>query len=161
MHTSISLHPRIALGIKKNNASFGFDFSRPFQFIRSNSAMRGGSSDPAIIVQGAFTGGGAHVGNSGTLANRWELTNTSTFTRAAHTMKWGARVRQSFTDSTSMSDFGASLDQSVITTLLGRGARRHSRTLGHTEHTQRRGGRLQGQRVRCSQGNPSSGPDRR
>ena len=77
-----------------------------FQFMRSDSAMRGGSSDPAIIVQGAFTGGGAQVGNSGTLASRWELTNTSTFTRAAHMMKWGARVRQSFTGSTSVSNFG-------------------------------------------------------
>ncbi|HUP04624.1 MAG TPA: hypothetical protein VMU19_11585, partial [Bryobacteraceae bacterium] len=79
-----------------------------FQFMRSNSGMNGGSNALGISVQDAFTGGGAQVGNSGTVAKRWELTNTSTFTRGTHTIKWGARLRQSFTDSTSMNNFGGS-----------------------------------------------------
>ena len=77
-----------------------------FQFMRSASESTGGSNDIGISVQGAFTGGGAQVGNSGSVVKRWELTNTSTFTHGKHTTKWGARVRQSFTDSTSMNNFG-------------------------------------------------------
>jgi hypothetical protein len=77
-----------------------------FQFMRSNSAMTGGTNDLVISVQGAFTSGGAQAGNSGTTSNNWELTNTSTFTRGKHTVKWGGRVRGSAEDSTSTSNFG-------------------------------------------------------
>jgi len=77
-----------------------------FQFMRSTSALSGGSNIPAIIVDGAFSGGGAQVGNSGSAGNRWETTNTSTYTHLTHTLKWGARVRQSFDSSTSLSNFG-------------------------------------------------------
>jgi hypothetical protein len=77
-----------------------------FQLMRSHSGMSGGANDPILMVQGAFTNGGAQVGNSGTTTNGWELTNASTFTRGAHTIKWGARLRRSSTDSTSMNNFG-------------------------------------------------------
>ena len=76
------------------------------QFMRATSGMTGGTNDLSISVQGAFTNGGAQVGNSGTTANRWELTNTSTFTRGTHTFKWGGRVRGVSEDSTSESNFG-------------------------------------------------------
>ncbi len=87
-----------------------------FQFMRSNSRMNGGSNDLAISVQGAFTGGGAQVGNSGATSNNWELTNSSTFTRGAHILKWGARLRRSADQSTSTSNFGGAY------TFLGRSA---------------------------------------
>ena len=79
-----------------------------FQFMRSNSQSIGDNTIPSISVQGAFNGGGAGIGNSGTLAKRLELSNASTFTYRAHTIKWGGRLRQSFTDSTSVSNFGGS-----------------------------------------------------
>jgi hypothetical protein len=79
-----------------------------FQYARSASQMMNGSNDPAIVVQGAFTGGGAQVGNSGNTVNRLEFSNTSTFTRGTHTVKWGGRGRQGFTDSVSMNNFGGS-----------------------------------------------------
>src|ERR1039457_2377133 len=63
-----------------------------FQFMRATTAMTGGSNDLATSVQGAFTSGGAQVGNSGTTSNRWELTNTSTFTLGTHPTKSGGRV---------------------------------------------------------------------
>ena len=57
-------------------------------------------------MQGAFNGGGAQIGNSGTLSDRLELSNNSTYTRKTHTIKWGGRLRQVFLDSTSVSNFG-------------------------------------------------------
>jgi hypothetical protein len=76
-----------------------------FQYMRSTSHMTGGSADLIISVQSAFTSGGAQVGNSGNTANNWELTNTSTFTRGAHTFKWGGRVRRSAEESTQASNY--------------------------------------------------------
>ena len=77
-----------------------------FQFMRSNSGMTGGTNDLVISVQGAFTSGGAQVGNSGTISNNWELTNTSTFVRGTHALKWGGRVRGFAQESTSTNNFG-------------------------------------------------------
>ena len=80
-----------------------------FQFMRSDSVSTGDNTIPAINVQGAFNGGGAQIGNSGTLSDRLELSNNSTYTRKTHTIKWGGRLRQVYLDSTSMSNFGGTL----------------------------------------------------
>ncbi len=77
-----------------------------FQYMRTDLSNVGDNSIPAISVQGAFDGGGAQIGDSGTLNNRWELTNISTMTRQTHTLKWGGRLRQSFIDDTSLNNFG-------------------------------------------------------
>ena len=77
-----------------------------FQFMHSGSQSIGDNTIPAINVAGAFNGGGAQVGNSGTTQNNLEYSNTSTFTRKAHTIKWGGRLRQSYLDSTSVTNFG-------------------------------------------------------
>ncbi|SPE33247.1 Cna B domain protein [Candidatus Sulfopaludibacter sp. SbA6] len=77
-----------------------------FQYMHTVSAMSGGSNLPAIVVQGAFSGGGAQVGNSGATSNRLELSNNWTYTHKTHTIKWGARGRQAYDDSTSLSNFG-------------------------------------------------------
>jgi hypothetical protein len=61
-----------------------------FMFMRSNSESMGDNTVPAINVQGAFFGGGAQIGNSGTLSDRLEL-NNSTIRLEAHTIKWGGR----------------------------------------------------------------------
>src|ERR1035438_8474345 len=65
-----------------------------FQFMRTNSQSTGDNTIPAINVAGAFNGGGAQVGNSGTLSDRLEFSNNSTYTRRMHTIKWGGRARQ-------------------------------------------------------------------
>ena len=64
-----------------------------------------GDAAPAIEVQGAFSGGGAPLGNSGTVTSNWELTNLSIYTRGKHTLKWGGRVRQSRLTDTSLNNF--------------------------------------------------------
>lgn len=77
-----------------------------FQYLRSELSRGSDNTTPAIAVQGAFEGGGAQVGNSGSLANRWELSNISTYSHQRHTFKWGARFRQSWLDDTSVNNFG-------------------------------------------------------
>ncbi len=57
-------------------------------------------------MQGAFTGGGAQIGNSGNLSNRWELTSATTYTKGSQVWRFGARLRQSFNGDTSVNNFG-------------------------------------------------------
>jgi hypothetical protein len=76
-----------------------------FQFMRSESRMAGGSNALIVSVQDAFTSGGAQVGNSGSLTKGWEFSNTSTFTRGGHTIKWGGRFRNSGVDSTANQNY--------------------------------------------------------
>jgi len=76
-----------------------------FQFMRTNLSHSSASSDPALSVVGAFENGGAQIGNSGTMSNRWELSNITTLTQGTHIWKWGARLRQSFIDDTSVNNF--------------------------------------------------------
>jgi hypothetical protein len=77
-----------------------------FQFMRLNVAMLGDNTLPAVNVEGAFANGGASIGHSSTINHRWELTNTTTYTKSTHTIKWGARLRQDFMDDTSVKNFG-------------------------------------------------------
>lgn len=77
-----------------------------FQYQRSSLWNYGNNTGPLVIVQGAFQDGGAQVGNSGSTSNNLELSNATTLTRGAHTIKWGGRFRQSFIDDTSRNNFG-------------------------------------------------------
>jgi hypothetical protein len=76
------------------------------QYMHMHTGNIGDISVPGLVVQGAFTDGSSQIGDSGSTSNRWELTNTSTFIHKTHTIKWGARLRQTFDASTSMSNFG-------------------------------------------------------
>ena len=71
-----------------------------------DSIEHGDNTMPALNVQGAFTGGGPQIGNSGNTANHAEVTNTTTMTHGTHTIKWGGRFRQSFNNDTSVNNFG-------------------------------------------------------
>ncbi len=76
-----------------------------FQFLHSRFADTGANSSAALIVQGAFQGGGASAGLSNDSINRFELTNLTTRIHGTHTFKWGARVRESFNSDTSLNNF--------------------------------------------------------
>ncbi|HLH31119.1 MAG TPA: carboxypeptidase-like regulatory domain-containing protein [Terriglobia bacterium] len=76
-----------------------------FQFSRYTNQNIVTGSSAAIWVQDAFTGGSATVGNSRNTTNRWEMTNMSVLNRGKHTLKWGARLRQSFNNDVSESNF--------------------------------------------------------
>ncbi|HLJ49956.1 MAG TPA: carboxypeptidase regulatory-like domain-containing protein [Bryobacteraceae bacterium] len=76
-----------------------------FQFSHSGVWNDAANDAPGINVQGAFFGGGATGGKLAQITNAWELTNLTIWTRRAHTLKWGARVRQSFLADTSQYNF--------------------------------------------------------
>jgi hypothetical protein len=76
------------------------------QFLRSTDRQVGDNAVPTVVVQDAFTGGGAQIGVSGADENRWELQNLTTMTRGTHTLKFGARLRTVSLNDTSPQNFG-------------------------------------------------------
>ncbi|HEX8283995.1 MAG TPA: carboxypeptidase regulatory-like domain-containing protein [Pyrinomonadaceae bacterium] len=64
-----------------------------FQFIRNRSEQDALTDGLAINVFDAFSRGGATVGDSFNESTRWEVTNTTTQARGAHSLKFGARLR--------------------------------------------------------------------
>lgn len=76
-----------------------------FEYLHSSLRSAAVADAPGIDVQGAFFGGGATVGNSGSTTNGWELSNVTIGTKRRHTLKWGGRVRQSLLEDTSRGNF--------------------------------------------------------
>jgi len=76
-----------------------------FQFLRSAATNFGAANSPAISVQGAFTSGGNPAGNSRSSIDRYELSNNWTLTHGAHSIKWGARLRHSDNQNSSLNNF--------------------------------------------------------
>jgi hypothetical protein len=76
-----------------------------FQYLRSTVLDTALNNAPGIYVQGAFFGGGATIGDSGSVRNGWEMTNVTIWTKGRHTWKWGGRVRQLFLEDTSRRNF--------------------------------------------------------
>ncbi len=71
----------------------------------------GDNSIPTINVSSAFTGGGSQVGNSYNKSKRWELQNytTTSFGKgAAHSVKFGIRIRGINIEDRSESGYGGS-----------------------------------------------------
>ena len=64
-----------------------------FQFIRNRNEQDALSRALAINVFDAFSSGGATVGDSFNQSTRWEVTNTTTQARGAHSIRFGARLR--------------------------------------------------------------------
>jgi len=99
----------------------------------------------AVIVSGslslgAFAAGGSQQGNSSSLTNNWEFTNTTLFSRGKHGLRWGGRVRHSRLDDTSVNNFAGtyvfySLAQykAVLMQLPDAGASQFSRAAGTPE----------------------------
>jgi len=77
-----------------------------FQWYRNLNDNTGSVTAPSIVVPGAFTGGGAQIGNSGATTNNFELNSTTSFGYKTHTFRWGGRLRESIVDNTSVNNFG-------------------------------------------------------
>lgn len=79
-----------------------------FQFEHNKNAQNADNSIATIDVQDAFTGGGSQVGQSNTTEKEWELTNNTSFAKANHSFKVGARIRSIHIDQFSPQNFGGS-----------------------------------------------------
>jgi hypothetical protein len=77
-----------------------------FQFYPATISSISENSSPQVDVLNAFVGGGAQVGNSFNLLNTYEFQNNTTITHAAHTWRFGVRVRAATLDNTSPVNFG-------------------------------------------------------
>jgi hypothetical protein len=101
LHTAedtVQLSETAILGVHAVNES-------RFQYMSSRLGDISAESTPAINVSGAFQDGGSSTGNSGSTTNSFEFTNLTTFTHGTHSIKWGARVRDSFLRDTSLNGF--------------------------------------------------------
>lgn len=77
-----------------------------FQWYRSLNESTGDNSTPSIVVSGAFSGGGAQIGNSGSTSNNYELNSSTSYGYKTHTFRWGGRIRAAYVNSTSVNNFG-------------------------------------------------------
>jgi Carboxypeptidase regulatory-like domain/TonB dependent receptor len=75
-----------------------------FQFTGDRNNQAAQNSDPAVIVQGAFTGGGNTIGVNRDDQNRFELQNDTIVSMGTHAINFGTRLR--FTRDASYSTAG-------------------------------------------------------
>ena len=64
-----------------------------FQFTGDRNSQAAQSTDPAVIVQGAFTGGGNSMGVNRDNQNRFELQNDTIVSKGTHAINFGTRLR--------------------------------------------------------------------
>lgn len=77
-----------------------------FEFEHNTSGQNADNSIPTLDVNDGFTGGGAQVGQTHSTTNDWELTNNTTMSHGAHSLKFGARFRTVSIDQFSPQNFG-------------------------------------------------------
>jgi hypothetical protein len=76
-----------------------------FQFTRATNNQSSFSTDPSIMVQGAFTGGGNSLGLLNDIQNRFELQNYTTKAKGQHSIQFGGRLRLTNDSNSSTSGF--------------------------------------------------------
>jgi hypothetical protein len=76
-----------------------------FQYLRSSLWDTAASGAPAIEVEGAFFGGGAPIGDSGSVTGNWEASSITILSAGKHIVKWGGRVRDARLTDTSRNNF--------------------------------------------------------
>jgi hypothetical protein len=77
-----------------------------FQYYHQDTGLTSNNIDPALIVAGAFTGGGAQLGQSADIENHYELQNYTSVAKGVHSWKFGVRVRADTLYNVSPTDFG-------------------------------------------------------
>ena len=77
-----------------------------FQFFRTDSTQIANDASPAILVLGAFTGGGAQIGHSLDRQNNYEFQNYTSISRGRHAWRFGVRARGLTESNTAPQNFG-------------------------------------------------------
>ncbi len=87
-----------------------------FQLFKRENGNLGDNSVPSIVVQDAFQGGGAQVGNSLSDSSNYEISNVYSLAQGKHALKFGGRVRISDLSDLSPSNFGGTFTYAGIAT---------------------------------------------
>jgi Carboxypeptidase regulatory-like domain len=77
-----------------------------FQLYHTQNNQMANIASPALVVAGAFNGGGSQVGLTTDTENHYELQNYTTVSGGAHTWKFGVRVRAVTINNFSPINFG-------------------------------------------------------
>ena len=77
-----------------------------FQYQRNHIRQFGDNGQPAIDVLESFNGGGAQIGTANNTTNGIELSNFTSLTLGAHSMKLGGRLRYNSLNDTNRNNFG-------------------------------------------------------
>ncbi|MEO8359872.1 MAG: carboxypeptidase regulatory-like domain-containing protein [Vicinamibacteria bacterium] len=75
------------------------------RFNKNSRSQNATDASTGLVLQGAFSGGGAAVGNSVTDGSRFELTDTLSWATKTHAFRSGFRVRRNTTNEDSRSNF--------------------------------------------------------
>ena len=86
-----------------------------FQYIRDSDTQLPLSTDPELVVQGAFTGGGSSQGTVVSNQDHYELQNFTSIAHGKHFIKFGGRLRGTLYSSNENSDFNGSYNFSSLT----------------------------------------------
>ncbi len=85
-----------------------------FQFIRDSDTQLPLSTDPTLVVQGAFTGGGSSQGTTVSNQDHYELQNFTSISHGKHFIKFGGRLRGTLYSSEENSGFNGSYNFSSL-----------------------------------------------
>ena len=77
-----------------------------FAWTRNLNAQYGNTSEPSIVVAGAFNGGSAEVGAASNTNQQFELQNNTSVIRASHTIRFGIRARDTGITDLNPANFG-------------------------------------------------------
>jgi Carboxypeptidase regulatory-like domain len=86
-----------------------------FQYIRDSDTQTPLSLDPALVVTGAFTGGGSSLGTSIGNQDHYELQNFTSIAKGKHFIKFGGRLRGTLYSSNEDSGFNGTYTFPSIT----------------------------------------------
>ena len=81
-----------------------------FQYLRQSSNQLPLSTDPTLVVQGAFTGGGSPSGTVVSNQDHYELQNYTSIAHGHHFIKFGGRLRSTLYSSNQDSGFNGSFN---------------------------------------------------
>jgi hypothetical protein len=89
-----------------------------FQYMGDRDSQVAQNNAPTISVQGAFTGGGNSMGTVRDNQDHYELQNNTIWTKGAHSINFGGRLRITHDSSYSNSGFNGTYTYSCLTTTV-------------------------------------------
>jgi Carboxypeptidase regulatory-like domain len=102
-----------------------------FQYMRDRNSQVAQNSDPAIVVQGAFTGGGNSIGTNRDSQDHYELQNNTIVSKGTHSINFGGRLRFTRDVSYSTAGFNGQYTYSSLSNFKANSPSQYSITTGN------------------------------